>query len=90
MQDTVENFLGEHAGETVAFAHLDMDTYSPTRFVLERLKPFCASGTVLLFDELYGYPSWREHEFKALMEVYSEDEFEYLAFGNLQCAIVVK
>lgn len=90
VQDTVDGFLAEHDGKPIAFAHLDMDTYTPTKYVLERIKPRCVPGTVLLFDELYGYPAWRDHEHKALMEVYSENEFRYLAFGNLQCAIVIR
>lgn len=89
VQDTLEGFLESHPG-TIAFMHLDMDTYSPTKYVLEEIRNRCVSGTIILFDELYGYPNWREHEYKALREVYDESEYEFIAFGKLQSAIAIK
>ena len=90
VQDTLGNFLREHPGKMIAFMHMDMDTYSPTKFVLEDTRDRCGPGTVILFDELYGYPNWREHEYRALTEVYDENAYEYLAFGKMQCAIRIK
>jgi Methyltransferase domain len=90
VQDTLGGFLLEHPGKMIAFMHMDMDTYSPTKFVLEKTRDRCGSGAVILFDELYGYPNWRAHEHRALTEVYDENEYEYLAFGKLQCAIRIK
>lgn len=90
VQDTLEEFLQSQSEKTIAFMHLDMDTYSPTRFVLEKTRSRCESGTVMLFDELYGYPNWREHEYRALGEIYDESEYEFLAFGKLQSAIMLK
>ena len=89
VQETLEAFLSDKRGK-IAFMHLDMDTYSPTKFVLEKTRDRCESGTVILFDELYGYPNWRMHEYKALNEVYDEAEYEYVAFGKMQCAIRLK
>lgn len=90
VQDTLEEFLRERSQKKIAFMHMDLDTYSPTKFVLEKTRDMCGSGTIILFDELYGYPNWRKHEYKALNEVYEEMEYEYLSFGNLQCAIKLK
>jgi hypothetical protein len=90
VQDTLPQFLREHPGKMIAFMHMDMDTYSPTKFILENTRDRCCGGTVILFDELYGYPNWRGHEYRALIEVYDENEYEYLAFGKLQCAIRIK
>lgn len=73
-----------------AFIHMDMDTYTPTRFALEALKPHLTQGTVILFDELYGYPGWRHHEYKALLEVMDPDSFEYISFSEESVAIEIK
>jgi hypothetical protein len=90
VQETLQDFLNAHPGEPISFIHCDMDTYTPTKFALEIVKDRCVRGTVILFDELYGYPNWRRHEYRALMEVFSEDEFEYFAFSDLQAAIRIK
>ena len=82
--------VSEQEGREISFMHLDMDTYSPTKFVLEKTRDICRSGTIILFDELYGYPNWRVHEYKALSEVYDEAQYEYIAFGTMQCAIQLK
>lgn len=87
VQDTLPDFLESVTDEPIAFIHCDMDTYTPTKFALERVKDRCVSGTIILFDELYGYPNWRQHEYRALTEVFEESEFEYVAFTNLQCVI---
>jgi predicted O-methyltransferase YrrM len=90
VQETLQDFLDAHPDEPISFIHCDMDTYTPTKFALEAVKDRCVHGTVILFDELYGYPNWRRHEYRALMEVFGEDEFEYFAFSDLQAAIRIK
>ena len=45
------------------------------------------AGTVILFDELYGYPGWRHHEYKALCEVLDRDDYRFLSFSNEAVAI---
>ncbi len=87
VQDTLPPFL-EQAGKTpVAFVHMDMDTYTPTRFALQALQGRLSKGSVLLFDELYGYPGWREHEWKALSEVIDPGSFAYIGFSREAVAI---
>ena len=58
-----------------------MDTYNPTKFTLEKIKPYLVKDAVILFDELYHYVGWDEGEYKALNEVFNEDEFNYHAFN---------
>jgi len=52
--------------EVLGFVHIDCDLYSSTRTVLQGIK--VVPGTVVLFDELFGFPDWREQEYKALQE----------------------
>ncbi len=89
VQDTVPGWLADHAERPLIFAHLDLDTFTPTRFVLEAIRPRLVSGTVLLFDELYGYPGWRHHEWKALQEVLSEDAYRFIAFSEQAVGIEI-
>tara|TARA_B100001063_G_C16704468_1_gene524411 strand:- start:294 stop:1187 length:894 start_codon:yes stop_codon:yes gene_type:complete len=91
VDDTLENFLKKH-NPKINFLHMDMDTYSPTKFILEKLKPYLVKDAIILFDELYNYHGWRNGEYKALTEVFKEDEFNYKAFtiNSDKCAIQIK
>lgn len=90
VQDTLDPFLVRTKDEPFAFLHLDMDTYTPTQYVLEKTRSRCPAGTILLFDELYGYPNWQNHEYKALTEVYEPDAYEFIGFSTKQCAIRIR
>lgn len=87
VQDTLPPFLDRTKTAPVSFVHMDMDTYTPTRFALQALSGRLHKGSVILFDELYGYPGWREHEWKALSEVMDPDSFTYFGFSREAVAI---
>jgi len=91
VEDTLEDFLKKH-NPKINFVHLDMDTYSPTKFTLEKIKPYLVKGAIILFDELYNYHGWRNGEYKALTEVFKDNEFEFKAFNleGEQCVIQIK
>ena len=82
IENTLKKFVIEKSLKEVAFIHIDTDTYSPAKHVLSTLKPYLKSGSIILFDELCGYPNWRNHEFRALNEVFNENEYEYLGFAK--------
>ena len=87
VQDTLDDFLKKH-NPKINFVHLDMDTYPSTKYALERLKPFLNKDAIIIFDELYNYPGWKDGEYKALKEVFKDDEYIFKAF-NLSGAQVV-
>ena len=87
VQDTLPGFLEEHPGQDIAFAHMDFDTYTPTAFTLDLIKPRLMKGSILLFDELYGYPGWRHHEYKALKECLPDNCYRYVAFSREAVAV---
>ncbi|WP_413684005.1 class I SAM-dependent methyltransferase [Prochlorococcus sp. MIT 1011] len=91
VEDTLDDFLNRHSPK-INFVHLDMDTYSPTKFTLEKLKPYLVKNSIIIFDELYNYYGWKHHEYKALKEVFNEDEFVFKAFNlrAAQCVIQIK
>jgi hypothetical protein len=65
--DTLPGFLAEHPGP-VDFLHMDCDLYSSTVTVLEHVGPRLRAGSVIVFDEYFNYPGWREHEYRAWQE----------------------
>jgi hypothetical protein len=89
VQETLPKFLEENKNKKIQFVHLDMDTYATTKFILKNIKPYLNEGCILLFDELYNFPGWRVGEYKALMEEFLENEFEYIAF-HVSCSVGVR
>lgn len=78
---TLPGFAKEHANRPVAFIHIDADLYSSTKIVFDNLDKFDLDGTVILFDEYYGYQRYQEGEYKALNEFLKRTgmKAEYLA-----------
>lgn len=64
---TLPAFLAETA-EPVALLHIDCDIYSSTKTVFDLLSDRIRPGTVIVFDEYFNYPGWRQHEYKAFQE----------------------
>ena len=89
IQDTLDNFLKSNLDKKIIFVHMDMDTYTPTKYALNKIKPFLQKGSIILFDEFYGFPDWQNHEYKALKETFKEEEYKYFAFGNRQVSIEI-
>jgi hypothetical protein len=74
--ESLPRFLSEHA-EQVAFLNIDSDLYSSCKDVLTLLTPRIKSGTIITFDELIGYPTFVDHEIKALAEFLVDTNFSY-------------
>lgn len=87
VQDTLGPFLASADDSSIGLLHIDTDTYTPARFTLDAAKPFLKPGSIIVFDELIGYPNWQEHEFKALNECYDRGAYRFLAFTSRQAAI---
>lgn len=79
--ESVPVWAKEHPGP-IAFLHLDADLYSSTKTVFDLLGDRIQPGTVLQFDEYFGYPGWQQGEFKAFQEFVQarQIEFEYLGY----------
>lgn len=85
---TLPPFLGRTPGP-VALLHVDCDLYASTRVVLDGLADRIVAGTVILFDEFFNFPSWRDHEFKAFHEFAAAREvrYTYLCAGFQQAVL---
>ncbi|MCA0133120.1 class I SAM-dependent methyltransferase [Winogradskyella alexanderae] len=90
--DTLPKFAQEHK-MPIAFLHVDCDLYSSTKTIFENLQPLITKGTVIVFDEYFNYPGWRDGEYKAFMEFVKEYNvnFKYLTYNrfNEQVAIEI-
>lgn len=64
---TLPGFLTEQTGP-IALLHIDSDLYSSAAYVLEAVQDRLRSGSVIVFDELFNFPQWRNVEFKAFGE----------------------
>lgn len=89
IEDTLAPFLVENRGP-IAFLHIDTDTYTPCRLVLELCRARFLDGTIILLDEHHGYPNWQNGEFKALNDILRPEDYSYLAFGTQQAVIRIK
>ena len=91
VQDTLDNFLNNDK-EKINFVHLDFDTYKPTKFVLEKIKPLLTNGSILIFDQFYNYAGWKDGEYRAFKEVFNSENYSYKAFNveSRQCVIQIK
>ena len=67
-----------------------MDTYPSTKYALERLKPFLIVDAIIIFDEFYNYPGWKDGEYKALKEVFEDDEYIFKAFNTFGQEAVIQ
>jgi len=88
--ESLPGWLEENPGE-FAYLHIDSDTYESTSAILNAAGPErINSGTVILFGEYFGYPNWREHQFKAWQEFVQEHNIEYKYMGLNRQQVLVK
>ena len=81
-RETLPNFVKEHS-ERVSFIHIDCDLYSSTKTAFQWLAGQIQSGTIIIFDEYFNYPSWEQHEFKAFQEFVAQGKVSYSYLGYL-------
>jgi predicted O-methyltransferase YrrM len=89
--DTLPGFLTDHPGP-IALLHVDCDLYSGTKYILDTAGDRIRPGTVILFDEYFNYPSWREHEYKAWQEFVTARrvKYSYIAFTAVDGCVAVR
>lgn len=90
-EDTLSPFKNEFSDD-VAFLHIDSDLYSSAHTVLFSLQKRIKQGTIIVFDEYFNYPGWKEHEYLAFQEFISETglQYEYIAFCSKGFSVGVR
>ena len=86
--ETIPLFAQKYSGP-LAFAHLDADLYSSTKTVFDNLGDWFVAGTIVVFDEYFGYYGWQRHEHKAFHEFLSRTgfSFEAVSLGHMNLAV---
>jgi tetratricopeptide (TPR) repeat protein len=82
--ETIAPFMKERGPEAfLAYANIDCDLYSSTLDILEAMHGRVVPGTIIVFDEYIGHPTWRQDEFRAWRETCKRFgwKYEYLAFS---------
>lgn len=86
--DTLPGFLENNDGD-IAFVHIDCDLYSSTRTVLDRIAPRLKPGSIIVFDEFFNIPNWRQNEYRAFQEFVSAYgvRVSYICWAYQQVAV---
>jgi predicted O-methyltransferase YrrM len=86
--------FAKNQSKLVAFLHIDCDLYSSTKVVFDNLGDKIKPGCVIVFDEYFNYPGWREGEIKAFHEFLEKYnlKYEYIGYNaqHQQAAVVIK
>lgn len=88
--DTLPDFLENHK-ENISFLHVDSDLYSSAKTILELLSDRIVPGTVIVFDEYFNYPGWKQNEYLAFQEFVKEHEvkYKYIAYCRRGYSVAV-
>jgi len=88
--ETLPRFLDDHEGH-VSFVHIDSDIYSSARTVLRGLAGRLRPGSIIVFNEYFNYPNWKEHEFRAFQEFCEEFQvtYDYRAWGMYEASVEI-
>jgi hypothetical protein len=89
--DTLPTFTSQIEGRA-AFLHIDSGLFSSAQTALEGLADRIVAGTIIVFDEYWNYPGWREHEFKAFQGFCAAHgvTYRYLAFTPASYSVAVR
>ena len=89
--ESLPPFLTQYEGP-IRLLHIDCDLYSSTKDVFDALYDRLIRGTVIVFDEYWMGPHWREDEWKAWQECCKKHniEYEYKAFTLLTQQAVIQ
>ena len=89
---TLPEFLEQHT-EPAAYLHIDSDLYSSAKTILDLFASRIRPGTVIIFDEYFNYPGWKQGEYRAFEEFVASHgtRFEYVAYAasDEQVAVVI-
>ncbi len=78
---TLPDFVLAHHREKLALLHVDCDLYSSTKTIFHHLADRIVPGTIIIFDEYFNYPEWRQHEWKAFQELQRDLRLSYDYIG---------
>ncbi len=75
-EDTLDKFIQTN-NTPISFLHIDCDLYSGTKTILNKIGHLITPGTVIVFDEYFNYPGWRQHEYLAFQQFVKSKNIKY-------------
>jgi hypothetical protein len=89
--DSIPRFL-KNNDNPVAFIHIDCDLYSSTKVIFDLMRERFVKDSILVFDEFFNYPGWKQHEFRAFREFVENDKrnFEYIGYVYKHSQVAIK
>jgi len=87
--ESLPKFLDSY-NDQLKIAHIDGDTYEAAKIVLEHLSPRIKKGTIIIFDEYFGYLGWKNGEYKAFQELVASQNITYRYLGFSENSVAVK
>ena len=78
--NTLPSFREKHP-ESCSFIHIDCDLYFSTKTIFDNLHNKIKEGTIIVFDEFFNYPGWKEGEYKAFIEFVNSHNIKYEYIG---------
>ncbi len=90
-EDSLPNFISQKT-ENCSFIHIDCDLYSSAKTIFKNLNNKIEKGTIIIFDEFFNYPGWKNGEYKAFMEFIQSNniKFEYIGYCRYDEQVAVK
>ena len=89
VQETVPPFVVAQP-RPARLLHIDTDTYTPAKAILEACNEKIVPGTVIIFDEYWSYPGWEEHEARAFCEWLMRENRNAVPIGMCKWRLAVK
>lgn len=88
--DSLPIFLKEYSKQ-FSLIHIDCDIYQSTKDIFDNLGDQIGKGTIIIFDEYFNYPNWKNHEHKAFEEFIAvgQVKFRYLCYAHTQLAVEI-
>lgn len=89
--ETLPTFLNQHT-DPIALLHIDCDLYSSTKTVFSLAKSRLQPGSIIVFDEFFNYPGWKNGEYRAFYEMIEETSkpFEYIGYSRYGTQVAVR
>ena len=79
--DTLPKFMKLH-NNPISFIHIDCDVYESTKTIFDCCGKNISNGCIIVFDDLFNYKNFQNHEIKAFYEWSTENNIQYEWIGS--------
>ena len=91
-EKTLPHFCAGLGDETISILQVDCDIYSGTKTIFECLGARIVPGAIIIFDEYFNFPDWRNHAIQAFAEFVAEHgvNYEYIGYVPTHQQVAVR